>query len=97
MLTAIHNHFNARKICELDLAQSTLDLIETPPPLADNWIDAAHPITGAPIKVNSLKPEDHIVKVPSIFGDLVLFKIVVNGKPMVATPTPDIALAMAAA
>lgn len=97
MLTAIHNHFNARKICELDLAQETISLIETPPPLKDNWVDATNPLTGAPMRVNNLQAEDHIVRIPSPYGELILFKILVNGKPLVATPTPDIALAMVAA
>ena len=40
--------------------------------------------------------EDHVVKVATPLGELVLFKVKANGVPLVVTPTSDIAIALAA-
>lgn len=79
MLTPIHNHFNARRLCQVDLSAEVVAKLEKPPKLQD-----------------PRKPEDHIVKVATAQGEMILFRIVVNGVPLVATSTPDIALASAA-
>lgn len=80
MRTPIHNHFNARRLCEVDLSSTVLTKLEKPPELQD-----------------PLKPEDHIVRVQTPHGEMVLFTIVVNGTPLVATATPEIVLANAVA
>lgn len=40
--------------------------------------------------------EDHVVHVATPHGTLTLFRVAVNGVPMIVTPTPEVAIANAA-
>lgn len=88
-LTPIHNHFNLREICKLELSDQILSDLETPseplPPMTQAQRLGLEPVPGKP----------HVVLVPTTLGPLVLFRVLGNRRPYVVTNTPQVAIELA--
>jgi hypothetical protein len=80
MLTAVHQHFNLRKICDLELDTETEDAL-------------LHPQSR--YLKDRRRGDPHEVKLNTTAGPLVLFRVRGNGVPYVVTPTPQAAFALA--
>ncbi|MCJ2084586.1 hypothetical protein MKK88_01065 [Methylobacterium sp. E-005] len=91
MRVAVHNHTNARKLCEVEISDEAAASLARPPALRDNWVQMADGQMA-----NLPRPEDHVVTIGSGTNVLRLFPATVNGVDMIMTNTPEAALARAA-
>lgn len=91
MKVEVHNHFNARKLCEIVISDTDAARLDTPPALKENLVQLPDGRV-----VNMPKPEDHVVEIGSGSGLIRLFKAKVNGIDLVMTNTPAAVLARVA-